>query len=96
MMEYFGKLSINTNNKILVLIWYNFCSLKWLNDYTVLAATAQGNLNAFDARSGALKFTLTGHHYHIYEFVYKPLENLLLTVSEDTTAKIFNVPPLGE
>ncbi|KAM8709413.1 hypothetical protein ACLKA7_016248 [Drosophila subpalustris] len=70
--------------------------LKWLNDYTLLAATAQGNLNAFDARSGALKFTLTGHHYHIYEFVYKPQENLLLTVSEDNTAKIFNVPPLGE
>ncbi|XP_034484261.1 angio-associated migratory cell protein [Drosophila innubila] len=70
--------------------------LKWLNDYTLLAATVRGNLNAFDARSGALKFTLTGHHYHIYEFVYKPQENLLLTVSEDNTAKIFNVPPLGE
>ncbi|EDV97135.1 angio-associated migratory cell protein [Drosophila grimshawi] len=70
--------------------------LKWLNDCTLLAATAQGNLNAFDARTGALKFTLTGHLYHIYEYSYKPQENLLLAVSEDTTAKIFKIPPLGE
>ncbi|XP_039486027.2 angio-associated migratory cell protein [Drosophila santomea] len=68
--------------------------IKWLSDHTILAATSQGNLNAFDARTGALKFTLTGHHYHIYEFVYKPQENLLLTVSEDQTAKIFQVPAL--
>ncbi|XP_030571082.1 angio-associated migratory cell protein [Drosophila novamexicana] len=70
--------------------------LKWLNDHTLLTATAQGNLNAFDARTGNLKFTLTGHFYHIYEFAYKCQENLLLTVSEDTTAKIFKIPPLGE
>ncbi|XP_030375402.1 angio-associated migratory cell protein [Scaptodrosophila lebanonensis] len=70
--------------------------LKWLNDYTLLAATSQGNLVAYDARTGVLKFTLTGHYYDIYEFVYKPEENLLLSVSEDTTAKIFKVPSLGE
>ncbi|XP_064545005.1 angio-associated migratory cell protein [Drosophila montana] len=70
--------------------------LKWLNDHTLLTATAQGNLHAFDARTGDLKFTLTGHFYHIYEFAYKCQENLLLTVSEDTTAKIFKIPPLGE
>ncbi|KAI8037842.1 angio-associated migratory cell protein [Drosophila gunungcola] len=70
--------------------------IKWLSDHTILAATSQGNLNAFDARTGSLKFTLTGHFYHIYEFVYKAHENLLLTVSEDNTAKIFKVPPLGD
>ncbi|XP_037719577.1 angio-associated migratory cell protein [Drosophila subpulchrella] len=70
--------------------------IKWLNDNTILAATSQGNLNAFDARTGSLKFTLTGHYYHIYEFVYKAQENLLLTVSEDNTAKIFKVPALGD
>ncbi|ALC43817.1 CG5114 [Drosophila busckii] len=70
--------------------------LKWLNDNTILVGTSQGNLHAFDARSGALKFKLTGHHYHLYDFVYKPEESLLLTVSEDTTAKIFKVPPLGD
>ncbi|XP_017040341.1 angio-associated migratory cell protein [Drosophila ficusphila] len=70
--------------------------IKWLNDNTILAATSQGNLNAFDARTGSLKFTLTGHFYHIYEFVYRPQENLLLTVSEDNTAKVFKVPPLGD
>ncbi|XP_034108160.1 angio-associated migratory cell protein [Drosophila nasuta] len=70
--------------------------LKWISDFTLLAATVQGNINAYDARSGALKFTLTGHHYHVYEFVYKPQENVLLTVSEDNTAKIFNMPPLDE
>ncbi|XP_017019522.1 angio-associated migratory cell protein [Drosophila kikkawai] len=70
--------------------------IKWLNDHTILAATSQGNLNAFDARTGSLKFKLTGHHYHIYEFVYRPQDNLLLTVSEDQMAKIFRVPPLGD
>ncbi|XP_016994762.1 angio-associated migratory cell protein [Drosophila takahashii] len=70
--------------------------IKWLNENTILAATSQGNLNAFDARTGSLKFTLTGHFYHIYEFVYKAQENLLLTVSEDNTAKIFKVPALGD
>ncbi|EDW19734.1 angio-associated migratory cell protein [Drosophila mojavensis] len=70
--------------------------LKWLNDYTLLAATAQGKLNAFDARTGSLKFTLTGHLYHIYECAFKWEENCLLTVSEDNTAKVFKLPPLGE
>ncbi|KAH8300528.1 hypothetical protein KR018_011835 [Drosophila ironensis] len=70
--------------------------IKWLNDNTILSATSQGNLNAFDARSGMLKFTLTGHFYHIYEFAYKPQDNLLLTVSEDNTAKVYQVPALGE
>ncbi|XP_017065767.1 angio-associated migratory cell protein [Drosophila eugracilis] len=70
--------------------------IKWLSDHTILAATSQGNLNAFDARTGSLKFTLTGHFYHIYEFVYKAQENLLLTVSEDNMAKIFKVPALGD
>lgn len=73
-----------------------FSRIKWLNDHTILAATSQGNLNAFDARTGSLKFKLTGHHYHIYEFVYRPQDNLLLTVSEDKMAKIFRVPPLGD
>ncbi|XP_026845344.1 angio-associated migratory cell protein [Drosophila persimilis] len=70
--------------------------IKWLNDNTIMAATSNGNLNAFDARTGTLKFTLTGHFCHIYELAYKPLDSLLLTVSEDTTAKIFKVPPLGD
>ncbi|XP_068158516.1 angio-associated migratory cell protein [Drosophila tropicalis] len=70
--------------------------IKWLNDFTVLAATTQGNLNVFDARTGTLKFKLTGHYYHIYEFVYNPTESILLSVSEDNTAKIFRIPPLGE
>ncbi|BFF96522.1 angio-associated migratory cell protein [Drosophila madeirensis] len=70
--------------------------LKWLNDNTILAATSNGNLNSFDARTGTLKFTLTGHFYHIYELAYKPMDNQLLSVSEDTTAKIFKVPPLGD
>ncbi|KAH8322450.1 hypothetical protein KR067_011029 [Drosophila pandora] len=70
--------------------------IKWLNDHTILAATSQGNLNGFDARTGSLKFTLTGHYYHIYEFSHKPQDNLLLSVSEDNTAKVFKLPVLGD
>lgn len=95
MTEYFGK-HITSIYSIYATMGPIYCRLKWLNDHTLLTATAQGNLNAFDARTGNLKFTLTGHFYHIYEFAYKCQENLLLTVSEDTTAKIFKIPPLGE
>lgn len=97
MMAYYGEFKYNfLTTCILRLFSFHSCSLKWLNEHTLLAATAQGNLNAFDARTGSIKFTLTGHHYHVYEFAYKPQESLLLSVSEDTTAKIFKVPPLGD
>ncbi|XP_017488199.1 PREDICTED: angio-associated migratory cell protein-like [Rhagoletis zephyria] len=70
--------------------------LKWLSDHTLMAATMDGNVIAFDARSGARKFTLEGHMAEIYEMCYNPHENILLTVSEDHRAKIFNIPQLGD
>ncbi|XP_018785299.1 PREDICTED: angio-associated migratory cell protein [Bactrocera latifrons] len=70
--------------------------LKWLSDHTLIAATMHGNVIGFDARSGARKFTLEGHMAEIYEMSYNPHEKILLTVSEDRRAKIFNIPQLGD
>ncbi|XP_054735022.1 angio-associated migratory cell protein [Anastrepha obliqua] len=71
-------------------------SLVWFNEHTLVASTIGGVVIAFDARSGARKFILEGHMAEIYAMKYSPQENILLTVSEDHRAKIFNVPPLGD
>ncbi|XP_067647947.1 angio-associated migratory cell protein [Eurosta solidaginis] len=70
--------------------------IKWLTDHTLIAATMDGSVIGFDARSGARKFSLEGHVAEVYEMCYNPNENILLTVSEDRRAKIFNVPQLGD
>lgn len=70
--------------------------LKWISDYTLLVATIQGNIYGYDARSGVRKFTLSGHMADVYEMQYDAQESILLSVSEDQSAKIFKVPQLGD
>ncbi|XP_061392540.1 angio-associated migratory cell protein [Musca vetustissima] len=70
--------------------------IQWIGDFTILVSTLQGNVVAYDARSGQKKFTLSGHLAEVYSFAYDPKESLLLTVSEDNSAKIFKVPQLGD
>ncbi|XP_013110464.2 angio-associated migratory cell protein [Stomoxys calcitrans] len=70
--------------------------IQWISEFTILVATLEGNLVAYDARTGQKKFALSGHMAEIYSFAYDPRESLLLTVSEDNSAKIFKVPQLGE
>lgn len=73
-----------------------FFRIQWISDFTILVATLQGNVIAYDARTGQKKFTLSGHLAEVYSFAYDPKESLLLTVSEDNSAKIFKVPQLGD
>ncbi|XP_037811942.1 angio-associated migratory cell protein [Lucilia sericata] len=70
--------------------------IQWISDFTILVSTLQGNVIAYDARTGQRKFTLSGHLAEVYTFCYDPKESLLLTVSEDNSAKIFKVPELGD
>ncbi|XP_065360723.1 angio-associated migratory cell protein [Calliphora vicina] len=70
--------------------------IQWISDFTVLVSTLQGNVIAYDARTGQRKFTLTGHLAEVYSFSFDPKESLLLTVSEDNSAKIFKVPELND
>lgn len=70
--------------------------MQWISDFTLLVATLQGNIIAYDARTGQRKFSLSGHLDEVYSFSYDHRESLLLTVSEDNSAKIFKVPELGD
>lgn len=68
--------------------------MKWISDHIFLVGTIQGHIYAYDARSGARKFALSGHTADIYEMKYNPREGTVISVSEDHTAKIFKCPQL--
>lgn len=62
----------------------------WGREQTILAGTLSGAIKAWDARSGALKFQLLGHADNIHDLVYCKTRNIILSASEDKTAKIYN------
>lgn len=66
--------------------------LEWAKDQTVLAGTLGGAIKAWNIRNGEKKFTLLGHANNIHDLAYHEKKNLLLTVSEDRTAKVFALP----
>lgn len=66
--------------------------LKWVKEQTVIAGTLGGAIKAWNVRNGEKKFELLGHADNIHDLDYHEKKNLLLTVSEDKTAKIFTLP----
>uniref|UniRef100_A0A182N373 Uncharacterized protein n=1 Tax=Anopheles dirus TaxID=7168 RepID=A0A182N373_9DIPT len=68
----------------------------WLKDFTVCAGTLEGLIKGWDLRSGALRFTLDGHIDDILDVAYDMQRNILLSTSEDGTAKIFEVPAVSQ
>ncbi|XP_052889127.1 angio-associated migratory cell protein [Anopheles moucheti] len=64
----------------------------WLKDHAICAGTLGGLIKAWDFRSGAKRFTLDGHTNDIQDVVYDRERNIILSTSEDFTAKIFEVP----
>lgn len=67
-------------------------TLAWAKNQTIVAGTLGGAVKAWNIRNGELKFTLLGHANNVHDLAYHEKKNLLLTVSEDKTAKIFNMP----
>ncbi|KAG5672261.1 hypothetical protein PVAND_002402 [Polypedilum vanderplanki] len=67
-------------------------SLVWGKNQSFIAGTLGGQIKSWNVRNGERKFTLLGHTDHIYDLSYHEGRNIILTVSEDNTAKIFNVP----
>lgn len=65
--------------------------LKWAPEKTILAGTLSGDIKAWDARNGDKKFTLTGHADNVNDIFYHEKKDLLLTVSDDKTAKLFKL-----
>lgn len=64
-------------------------TLIWGKDQSILAGTLGGAIKSWNVRNGELKFTLLGHANNIHDICYHEKRNLILTVSEDKTAKIF-------
>lgn len=67
-------------------------TLLWGKEQTILAGTLGGAIKAWNIRNGEKKFTLLGHANNILDMAYHEKKNLLLTVSEDKTAKVFQLP----
>lgn len=61
----------------------------WAPGHNLMCSTLGGNVKVFDGRTGQLKRTLEGHTSEIYDLVYDKKRSLLLTTSEDKTAKVF-------
>lgn len=61
----------------------------WARNSTILAGTLSGELRAIDARTGEQKFALLGHADNIHDLCYDRNRNMILTASEDGTAKLF-------
>lgn len=64
-------------------------SLIWGKDQSIVAGTLGGAIKVWNVRNGEMKFTLLGHANNIHDICYHDKRNLILTVSEDKTAKIF-------
>uniref|UniRef100_A0A336MI64 CSON001549 protein n=1 Tax=Culicoides sonorensis TaxID=179676 RepID=A0A336MI64_CULSO len=62
----------------------------WAKDHAILAGTLNGAIKVWDARTGQLRFSLLGHTDNINDVYYDRNKNIILTASEDNTAKIFN------
>uniref|UniRef100_A0A1A9VU06 WD_REPEATS_REGION domain-containing protein n=1 Tax=Glossina austeni TaxID=7395 RepID=A0A1A9VU06_GLOAU len=70
--------------------------MRWISDYTLVVVTGNGNIFGYDARTGVRIFKLSGHTEVIYSLCYDHRDSILLSVSEDHSAKVFRVPCLAE
>lgn len=63
--------------------------MKWASEARLVIGDILGNVHVFDARAGCYEGTLTGHFADILSISISPDKRLLLTTSDDATAKIF-------
>lgn len=67
-------------------------TMLWGREQTIIAGSLNGSVKAWNARNGEIKFTLLGHANNVHDLAIHEKRNLILTVSEDKTAKIFKMP----
>ncbi|XP_053687683.1 angio-associated migratory cell protein isoform X2 [Sabethes cyaneus] len=65
--------------------------LLWGKDCTLIGGTLGGIIRVWDLRSGRLIYDLLGHRKDILDLSYDKARNLVLSTSEDGTAKIFKL-----
>lgn len=65
--------------------------IKWLDSFRFVTACLDGVLRLIDSRSGEIQKTFTGHISEILDFCVSGDKSLLLTASDDTTCRIFEL-----
>ena len=65
--------------------------MQWGRNNTIIAGTLGGKIKIWDLRSGQLVQELLGHSEDVHDIVLNKEKTLLLSMSEDKTAKIFNL-----
>ncbi|XP_045768364.1 angio-associated migratory cell protein [Maniola jurtina] len=67
----------------------------WIKDQ-IVAGCLDGSLRVYDAKSGERKFVLTGHCSQVLDLCYNAKENIILSTSNDGTARIFKYTEKSE
>ncbi|CAB3230877.1 unnamed protein product [Arctia plantaginis] len=62
----------------------------WIKNY-LLTGCLDGSIRAYDGRSGEMVLQLTGHRSEVLDFCYNAKQNVILTTSDDSTARIFTL-----
>lgn len=62
--------------------------LIWVKSHLIIGCL-DGSIRVYEGRSGKEILTLTGHRSEILDLCYNSEKNLILTTSEDGTARIF-------
>lgn len=60
----------------------------WVKD-RLITACLDGSIRVYEALTGERSLTLTGHRSEILDLCYNAKQNLILTSSDDGTARIF-------
>uniref|UniRef100_S4PK93 Angio-associated migratory cell protein n=1 Tax=Pararge aegeria TaxID=116150 RepID=S4PK93_9NEOP len=67
----------------------------WIKDQ-IIAGCLDGSVRVYDAKSGERKLMLTGHWSQVLDLCYNSKENIILTTSNDGSARIFKYTEKSE
>ncbi|XP_013168433.1 PREDICTED: angio-associated migratory cell protein [Papilio xuthus] len=67
----------------------------WINDQLVTGCL-DGSIRIYDGRSGERILMLTGHWLEIFDMCYNEKQNILLSTSDDGTARVFKYEARSE
>lgn len=68
--------------------------LIWIKNF-VVTGCLDGSIRCYDGRTGETVFHMTGHTSEVLDFCYNAKQNVILTSSDDGTARIFSLKDTG-
>jgi len=85
-----GNISITYSQQTMDLRDYWLPDLAWNFDGSLIASNSGNSLQIWDANSGILLRTLSGHTDRILDISWSPTNNLVATASYDQTVRVWN------